>query len=288
MTMVAPPLHAQPKAPDQGAGGAAALSRAREAWATGDYDIAGPQYVGAIDGGGLSPEDLLDAYVHLGVSEVVAKEPKAAAEAFRHAALIDPAFTVPPEAGKRAQQLAAAARRAAMQTGPLALSANVPSAAPSGHAIGIDATVDAPHLAVVSKMGILARDPLTSHSYAHSEVAAPSVHFEVPSNLTLPDATLVVRVDALDANDNRLASVEQRIHIAGAAPRAGAAEPKAKAAAHDRTGDTTKEKETAGGFWSTAWPWVIGGTLLAAGGAAGYYFGLRPTDDVNVGAVRVH
>jgi hypothetical protein len=262
------------------------LTRARDAWAKGEFDIAGPQYQAALDGGGLSPDDVLDAYVHLGAAEVVAGKPKIAADAFRRAALLDPEFQLPPEAGKRATQLAAAARRAASKVGPLALGAEVPTSAPSGRAIPVDATIDQGHVSVVSRVGIVARDPLTTHSYAHTEPASASVHFEVPSSLTLPQATLVVRVDALDANDNRLASVERRLHVAAAPPaaRAPAAQSKSESVKNERR----NEKEAGGGFWSTAWPWVIGGTLLAAGGAAGYYFGLRPTDDVNVGAVRVH
>jgi hypothetical protein len=47
-----------------------------------------------------------------------------------------------------------------------------------------------------------------------------------------------------------------------------------------------KEDEKSGGFWSTAWPYVLGGVALAAGGAA-VYLGTRPTDDVTVGAARV-
>jgi len=43
---------------------------------------------------------------------------------------------------------------------------------------------------------------------------------------------------------------------------------------------------SSGGFWTTAWPYIIGGAALAAGGAA-VYFASRPTDDVNVGAARV-
>jgi hypothetical protein len=49
-----------------------------------------------------------------------------------------------------------------------------------------------------------------------------------------------------------------------------------------------KDDSKKGGFWSSPWPYVIGGVALAAGGAA-VYVATRPTDDVAVGgaAVRV-
>ena len=42
-----------------------------------------------------------------------------------------------------------------------------------------------------------------------------------------------------------------------------------------------------GGFWSTAWPYVIGGALIAAGGGATAYFLLKPPDQVSIGPAQV-
>jgi hypothetical protein len=51
--------------------------------------------------------------------------------------------------------------------------------------------------------------------------------------------------------------------------------------------ETPKPPEKkSGGFWSTAWPWVLGGMAIAGGGAA-VYFGTQRYDEVSVGAARV-
>ena len=46
------------------------------------------------------------------------------------------------------------------------------------------------------------------------------------------------------------------------------------------------ETRKGGSFWSTPWPYVIGGVALAGAGAA-VYFGTRPSDAVSVGPVNV-
>jgi len=53
--------------------------------------------------------------------------------------------------------------------------------------------------------------------------------------------------------------------------------------------DDTHERTAhrSGGFWSTAWPYILGTVALAAGGAAVWWFGIRPNSDVTVGAPRV-
>ncbi len=271
---------AQPPSPNSGAG---ALSRARAAWQKGDFDVAEPLYKDAIDAGGLAPDDTVDAWVHLGAARAVMGQAKPALEAFRHAAAIDPKFTVPAEAGKRALQLAELARREKARLGPMTLapSGDLPSTLKTGQGFGVDATLDAPHVPFVAKIGILARDPLTQKSFTDARQAATSVHFDVPGSIALPGASIVIRVDALDGHDNRLASFERRVQVEASAVVAQRPEP-----AHGRAkADDDKEKK-GGGFWSSPWPYVIGGVVLAAGGGAAWYF-TRSTDDVTVAGPRL-
>jgi hypothetical protein len=288
--LAATSISAQPSAPR----GADALARARAAWEKGDFDVAEPLYKEAIDKGGLTPDDVVDAYLHLGAARAVLGKLKPSLDAFREAAVIDPKFEVPPEAGKRAKQIADRARYEKRKIGAIALSVQAPSTGKPGESFGVDATLDDAHVKIVKQFGIFVRDPLSGKNYQATTAPAAAVHFDVPANFTLPSATLVVRVDALDAHENRLATGESKVRIEAMPAKVADAPPphsdKARSGARDRDRDREKEKPKSGGFWSSPWPYVIGGVALAAGGAAAYVF-TRPTDDVSLAgprAVTVH
>jgi tetratricopeptide (TPR) repeat protein len=287
-TPAAPPS-GPPAADVQPAPGAAALVRARAAWDKGDYDVAEPLYQEAIETGGLDPTALLDAYVRLGSACSVLGKKAAALSAFKSAALIDPRFVLPPEAGKRASLIADRARRTEARIGAITLGATIPSEVSSGESAQVDATLDAAHAVVASKIAVSAKDPLSGRSYADAQDPASTVHFKLPASLTLPSATLLVRVDALDTHQNRLATVEGKTHVRaalGAAAPAIALSPVLPLESKSKA-DPDKDHKSDGGFWSTAWPYVLGGIALAAGGAA-IYLATRSSDDVNVGAVQVN
>ena len=284
-TTLAWPVYAQSQSP---APGDEALLRARAAWDRGEYDAAEPLYRQAIELGGLAPAAVLDAYVRLGASRAVLGKNEQSLAAFKAAALINSQFTVPPESGRRAVQIADRARRAEAQVGAIELHADVPASLEAGQAAAVDATLDPTHAAVASKVAVIARAPTTGKSYEQTNEAAPIVHFKLPASLALPNAILVVRVDALDRHGNRLASVEQRVTVGAAV--VGTAPPTVAIVAKDAAKNGGEEKHDAKkghGFWSTPWPYVIGGAALAAGGAA-VYLATRPGDDVNVGPVHVN
>jgi hypothetical protein len=270
------------------AAGQAALERARVSWEKGDYDVAEPLYSEAIDSGGLAPADILDAYVHLGSARAVLGKKAGALTAFKAAATLDLHFIVPAEAGKRATASADQARRLESKTGPLAFQADVPTDAKPGDSIKVDVSLDARHAALPgTRVGVYAYDPLGGGLHVASVRAAKATHFDLPSNLSLPSATLHVRVDWLDAHANRLASAEEQVHVQpdSQAPTTAAKVPLISvlpAPDSPRVHDDAR----GAGFWHTAWPYIIGGAALAAGGAA-VYFATRSGDDVNVTGVRV-
>jgi hypothetical protein len=145
-------------------------------------------------------------------------------------------------------------------------------------------------------VGVDARDSLSGKHWATTDVAAAQMHFDLPASVTLPGATLVVRVDALDPHDNRLASREQRVQVAPLESPAMAdlpakpispATPAALTFKTDVGGGPVKDStEKHHGVLSSPWFYVIGGVVLAAGGAFAYYE-LRPSDDVSLGGARV-
>ena len=282
---------ADPPAPPPGA---EALAAARAAWEGKHFAAAELSYKSALDHGGLAPEDTLDAYVHLGSARARLGKKELARAAFRQAALIDRHFKTPPEAGKRAATIAALARRDEAKLGSIALNATIPQSVPAGESFGVDSTLDPKHAALTARVGVDARDSLSGKHWATSGLAAAEMHFDVPANITLPGATLVVRIDALDPHDNRLATREQRVRVE-ALPAPAIAElppkPATPPAALTFTTDLggspqVKEGGKHGGVLSSPWFYIVGGVVLAAGGAFAYYE-LRPSDDVSLGGARV-
>jgi hypothetical protein len=266
------------------AGGEKALQRAREAWDGGDFDLAPGLYQRALDAGSLRRADVVEAYVRIGSALAVAGKTKPALVALRQAALLDPTFTVPPEAGKKALALAEKARGAQRRVGSLALSAKVSDEVPAGAPFAVEVTLAPGHSAAVDSVGLVVRDSLAARTFQQDSPPDAELHFDVPLRMTLPDASLVVRVQAVDAHNNELVSAEKHVHVARSvvapSPALAALGPARPSRSRDRS------HASSGGFWTTAWPYIIGGAAVAAGGAA-VYFASRPTDDVHVGAASV-
>lgn len=285
MTTCASPVYAQSSA-STGPPPASvkALQKARDAWDGGDFDLAPGLYQRALDAGSLRRADVVEAYVRMGAALAVAGKSRLALIALKQAALLDPVFTVPPEAGKKAVALADKARRAQHRVGALAVSAQVPDEVPSGAAFGVDVTLAPGHSYLVDSVSLVVRDSLASRTFQQDSPPDANLHFDVPLRMTLPDASLVVRVQALDAHNNELISSERRVHVAKPLVTSSAALAALGPGRSSRSKD--HGKASSGGFWSTAWPYVLGGAALAAGGAA-VYFASRPTDEVHVGAASV-
>ncbi|HEY3819794.1 MAG TPA: hypothetical protein VGL81_21660 [Polyangiaceae bacterium] len=284
MTTCASPVYAQTSASTGPPASAKALQRAREAWDGGDFDLAPGLYQRAIDAGSLRRADVLEAYVRMGSALAVSGKTRLALTALKQAALLDPVFTVPPEAGKKAMAVAERARKAQRRVGALAVTAQVPDEVPSGASFAVEVTLAPGHSFLVDSVGLVVRDSLAARTFQQDSPPDANLHFEVPLRMTLPDATLVVHVQAVDAHNNELVSSEKRVHVA----RPVVAPSAALAALGPLHGERSRDRThtSSGGFWTTAWPYIIGGAALAAGGAA-VYFASRPTDDVNVGAARV-
>jgi hypothetical protein len=278
--------------------GAASLKRARDAWQNGDFDLAPGLYQNALKAGGLPHDDVLDAWIRIGSALAIGGKKKAAFAAFRNAALLDPGFHVPPEAGKKAQLVAEQARRAQVRVGSLTLGAKVNDEVDAQQPFEVAVTLAPAHAPMVDAVAFEARDATAGHAFQQASPAAAHLRFEVPARMATSDATLVVHVEARDVHNNQLAVAEKAVRVARA-PQAATAPPalagNAEAPAHQGplsplapVPPLRRDERVAssGGFWHTAWPYIIGGAALAAGGAAAYYF-TRPTDDVNVLGPRV-
>jgi hypothetical protein len=287
---------ATPAATSAAPSGAETLGRAREAWDKGDFDSSEPLYKEALDRGGLSVKESLDCYIHLGAARAVMGRKRDALVAFRRAALMEPRFVVPSEAGKKAMQLANQARREEAKIGPFQLKGDIPESIAAQKPFRVGASIDATHAALITKIGVFAKDPSSDKSFEKSDLAATNISWELPATIAIANATLTVRVDGLDAHDNRLVSVEKHVRVGPGAAEPVAVVPvpapttvpgpAAATQALPKEVDKDKGEKKGGGFWASPWPYVLGGVALAAGGAA-VYLGTRPTDDVSVGAASV-
>ncbi len=286
------------------------IQGAREAWDNGDFDRVPGLFREAITAGGLSKAEVVDAYVRIGAAQAIVHGSHAGLSALRSAALLDPGFTVPPEAGKRVMALADRARREQRRAGSLTIGATVSEAIEAAAPIAVDVTLAPARSTLVAAISLEARDPATSRAWAQSQPASAHLHFDVPARLALPDATIAIVVQARDSHGNELASAEKQVHVTGAPPAPSpppvlsparpmgpAASPAAPAppvalltgTSKGETRDETRPSEAhKGGFWSSAWPYILGSVALAAGGAAIYYYAVRPTDEVSVGGARVN
>ena len=258
-----------------------ALTKARAAWDKGTFDKAEPLYREALEQGGLAPDEVLEGFVRLGSIRAGLGKKDAAIASFRAASVLDAGFTLPPEAGTKAVALAEKAKRDTAKIGSIKLGARVPKDAAAGKPVTITATLDKAHLPVVTKIGVVAKDGTTGKQITLDAKPAEELDFEIGADLVLPGANLAIRIDALDAHQNRLASVEERIRV----PEAVKPDPLAVSATAAAPAPDPSIRR-GGSFWSSPWPYVIGGMALAGAGAAAY-FGTRPPAVVSVGPVGV-
>jgi hypothetical protein len=281
---------AAPAYAGESAAGGPALKQARAAWEKGSLDVAEPLYREALEKGGLAPGDVLEGYVRLGSIRASLGKRDQAIAAFRAASILDSTFAVPSEAGPKGPAYAAQAKKDTAKIGSIQLSVKAPKEVTSGKPFTVIVSLDAAHTPIVAKLGLVARDGTSGKEATAEGKPGESAELEVPAEVTMPSASILVRVDALDGHGNRLASVEERVRVpeggiaAGAAGGGSNAKESPSSGSSSSSGDTGARK--GGGFWSSPWPYVIGGVALAGAGTA-VYFGTRPSEQVAVGAPTV-
>ena len=286
-TRAEPPAYAS-----ESAAGGPALRQARAAWDKGALDTAEPLYREALEKGGLAPTDVLEGYVRLGSIRASNGKKEQAIAAFRAASILDSTFAVPTEAGPKGPAYAAQAKKDTAKIGSIQLSIKAPKEATSGKPFTVSALLDSSHIPIVAKIGLVARDGTSGKEVVAEGKPGESVDLEVSSDLTMPNASILVRVDALDRQGNRLASAEERVRVpesgTAAVAAAGSASKEASTASSSSSGTAGGDSgvRKGGGFWSSPWPYLIGGVALASAGTA-VYFGTRPTAQVAVGQVGV-
>jgi hypothetical protein len=274
--------------------GGPALRQARAAWDRGSLEQAEPLYREALEKGGLAPQEVLEGYVRLGSIRAALGKKDQALAAFRAASIIDATFTVPAEAQQKGITLADKAKRDTQKIGSIQLSVDVPKETAAGKAFKVTAKLDKGHLPIVNKIGVTAKDGTTGKEIALDAKPDESVEFEIGSEITLPGASILVHVDALDSHQNRLQSVEERVRV----PEGGGSTVSSSSSTSSSSGpsSTIRTQPTpagdqnlrrGGGFFSSPWPYVIGG-LAVVGVSTAVYFGTRPAEQINIGTPKTN
>ena len=284
---------AAPAYASESAAGGPALRQARAAWDKGAFETAEPLYREALEKGGLAPTDVLEGYVRLGSIRAANGKKDQAIAAFRAASILDSTFAVPTEAGPKGPAYAAQAKKDTAKIGSIQLSLKAPKEATSGKPFTVTASLDSSHIPIVAKLGLVARDGTSGKEVVAEAKPGESVELNVASEVTMPNASILVRVDALDRQGNRLASAEERVRVpeggvaaAGAGSGAKSGGGSASSSSSSAPADSDSGVRKGGGFWSSPWPYLIGGVAIASAGTA-VYFGTRPTAQVAVGQVGV-
>lgn len=275
------------------AAGGPALRQARAAWDRGSLEQAEPLYREALEKGELAPAEVLEGYVRLGSIRAALGKKDQALAAFRAASIIDATFTVPAEAQRRGIELADKAKKDTQKIGSIQLSVDVPRETTSGKPFKVTAKLDKGHLPIVAKIGVTAKDGTTGKEITLDAKPDETVEFEIGSEITLPGASILVHVDALDSHKNRLQSVEERVRVPEGNGTISSSAGSSSSGGPSQTintrptppGDQNLRK--GGGFFSSPWPYVIGG-LAAVGVGTALYFGTRPPDNVNIGTPKTN
>lgn len=258
------------------------LLQASKAWEAADLNAAADLYDKALKEGGLFPADVIVAYVRIGTVRAAMGQNSAALSAFRVAAALDPSFELPSEAGPKARSVYKQARKDAQgQGGKLEITMEAPTQSAPGAEFVVIARVDEAFAPLIVDIGVSVQDPSVSTStikpWTTKQPADTQVQFEVPGKVVMAGANLLVRVDALDSYGNRWASAQGRVKVEGQSASYGILEDEDFEQEEDK-----KKEDDSDGFWSSPWPWVIGGAILVGG--ASVYLMSRPGDEVLVSA----
>ncbi len=257
------------------------LSRANTLWDSGEYAQAEKLYTASIAAGGLQPDELVQAWARDGACLAYLGKKQAATEAFRNAAVLNPNFLVPDDVGPKAAAAALPARAQAAALGDFTLRAEVPKSVTANETWGWTVQLDAAHASLVAKVSARwGAEGSTSTQGTETAEKAGAERLSFLSTKPIPaNAKRVeLRLAALDKRGN---TMKLLLVILPVTADSGAKPAAAEAGAPPGTSGTTAPAK-GGGFWHTAWPWIIGGTVLAAGGGAAYYYGTRPAPNVDV------
>lgn len=258
----------------EGGGQASTLAQASAKWDEAMLTEAAPLYEKALKEGGLFPADVVVAYARIGTVQALLKQKEAALSSFRVAAVIDPEFQLPAESGKLAKEIYEKARKeAAKQGGKLEVATEAPERVDAAKPFSVTAKLPEAFAPVVDKLGIEVKDMAAKgNPWKAEQPSTSSVTFDVPGKQVRGGATLLVRVSALDQYGNRWATQEVKVKVREAKTDTAPVE----------TAPTPPPEEKKKGFFSTPWPYAIGGALLVAGVIL--FAATRPPSEVNVGA----
>lgn len=263
------------------------FGQADAAWHKGELEQAMALYEEALAKGGLEPAEVVLAYARIGTVQGALGDENAALSAFRTAAMLDPAFELPADAGPVAKKLHARARAEAEKNDEyLSLSLSVPEEVPARQPFSVVVVMPPNPAALVNEV-VLTVDDGSGKAWRQTLESAPELTFEVPAKVAKSGARLVLVARALDGRKNAWAMAEAKVAVEGApVPAAGSMvdEEEKTPFEEEKARERSPKRDSEGGFFSGSTPWILGGAAAAVVTGVALFFALQPTDDVRVGA----
>ena len=200
---------------------AALVAKGDTAFFRKDYAAAENLYNEALEKGGLATRESLQCWVQLGAARLALGHEREARIAFRNAALLDPHFLLPKDSPRKTRAIADEMRRDARTTGAYQITVEAPESVSPSHSFHVTATMSAAHAALVSKVRLTALVASSDDFFEKVENSSTTIGFDVPSNIAVADQTIALRIEAVDAHDNKLVTVATRVKVNGSGGASG-------------------------------------------------------------------
>jgi hypothetical protein len=235
-----------------------ALARARTAVAESDYGAARPALSAALDGGGRSPEELIEIYRLTGIVAAALGDPQAASDAFTRLLVLSPKAALPAGTSPKIKRpFDVAARYMASGHAPLQLKLETRAAPPMITLVRVS-----------DPLGLVASARVTFSVDGGAE-RAKDVAASARTEIALPPGKRIdARIAALDRHGNRLIEIgssDVPVVIVGEAAAAPIAVAKPRVVAPVPADRPARALP----LWRRWWPYAA--VSLAIGGAAAYF-----------------
>lgn len=274
----APPHTAKDAPNGQSLSGREALEAARKSWHEAEYETAETLYARAIEAGGLPIALATEAYLYRGAALAILGKTKPASESLRIALTVDGSARMPPEAGKKAASLLESIRKEKLPV--LSLTLTAPGEVHAGEAFNADVALGENPWPIIESVAVTAQETTASKKHSVTIRPAQLSTVELPNWLAAAEGrTIALHAELRDKGGNVLLTAEKTVRVkATVAAVLLATEPK----------KPPPKEPPKRGFWSSPWPYVLGGVVLVgAAGSAAYGLGAFQPTEANVAGARV-
>ncbi len=270
-----------------GAPVATILERARGSLQEADFDAAAKAYQAAIDAGGLSPSELAEAFLGIGIGAFYQGNSKRALDAFRLAVVVDGNVSMTDDAPKKAKTLLDQARREMKKRTLDWFRVTIPEGSLAAGAKAATVRVRTDAVAGLEAVEVEARSG-DGEPWIKRFPISRDVDVLLPSSVHTT-GRVRLRISAIDDVGNRWAEYARSLDV----DRTPKTEPvivkreEVVAARPPVVAANSAAPPTTPPLWSSPWPWIGLGLVGIGVGAAFSYSALDSSSPARIGVPRV-